>query len=156
METENNESSLDQSICNRMKEAIAAMDEAASQKSKKKASSTSEKVRTMLMKSKAKGDKKRIPKMDDRFFLELVVIEDYNGTSCSASATPVFLAKSDTVKRILRDCVSIPDGCTATVYSIPKESNGGFCEVPGDLSLQDAEAKGFIQSFDRVVVRIYK
>jgi hypothetical protein len=156
METESNETSLDQSIANRMNEAIAAMDEAASQKSKKKASTTSEKVRTMLMKSKAKGDKKRTPKMDDRFFLELVVIEDYSGTSCSASVAPVFLAKSDAVKRILRDCVSIPDECTGTIYSISKESNGGFCEVSGDLSLQDAEAKGFIQSFNRVVVRIYK
>jgi hypothetical protein len=136
-----------------MTNAIAAMDEATSSTSKKKTSSTSHKVRTMLMKSKAKGDTKRVPKIDDRFFLELVVISFFEG-ECVASASFDFLAKIDPVGRLLRDCVSIPTGFEATVL-VPTEK-GGFRQVPDDISLQDAEKMGFFKSFDRAVVRIYK
>jgi hypothetical protein len=140
-------------VCNQMTNAITAMDEATSSKSKKKTSSTSHKVHTMLIKSKAKGDTKRVPKMADRFFLELVVISFFEG-ECIASASFVFLAKIDPVGRLLRDCVSIPVGFEATVL-VPTEE-GGFRQVPDDISLQDAENKGFFKSFDRVVVRIHK
>lgn len=145
----------DRDVYDRMFKAIVAMDNAASAKSKKKASSTSAKVRSMLMKSKAKGDKKRVPKMDDRFFLELVVVEDYTGQECVASMSPVFLARSDPVERVWRDCVSVPSGCTAAIY-VPMEQGGSFLPVPSDISLQDAEAKGFVRCFDRAVVRLFK
>ena len=130
--------SVDTDMYNRIAKAIAAMDDDASAKSKKKASSTSAKVRAMLMKSKAKGDAKRVPKMDDRFFIELVVVND-SGGQCAASVSPVFLAKSDLVERILRDCVSIPSGYTATIF-IPTEQ-GSFRILPNDMSLQEAEGK---------------
>jgi hypothetical protein len=138
-------------ICNQMTQAIAAMDAAASSKSKKKASSTREKVRTMLIKSKAKGDAKRIPKMDHRFFLELVVIQSVKEDGkCVASAFPIFLSKTDPVGRLLRDCVSVPNGIDATLL-VPTEQ-GGFHRVLTDISLQDAETRGLVKSFDRIVV----
>lgn len=147
------ETDEDNEIYNRMATAISAMDDAASAKSKKKSSSTSDKVRKMLMKSKAKGDKKRVPKMDDRFFMELIVVEDFNG-HCSAAASPVFLARSDAVERLLSDCVLVPNECTAEIY-IPTEQ-GSFQVLSGDLSWQDAETRGLIKCFDRVVVRLFK
>jgi hypothetical protein len=146
---------VDVDVCNQMSQAVAAMDdEATSSKSKKKAStSTSAKVRTMLIKSKAKGDAKRIPKMEHRFFLELVVIQTVHG-KCVASASPIFLSKTDPVGRLLRDCVSVPSGLDAMIL-VPTEQ-GGFRKVPTDIILQDAETQGLFKSFDRIVVLLQK
>jgi hypothetical protein len=78
----------------------------------KKNKSTVAKVREMKMKSKAKGDSKRI-KMADRFFLELItVIVDGSG-ACGKSITPsssfVFVARSDSLDRVVGDLMNNSD-----------------------------------------------
>ena len=55
-------------------------------------------LHTMLIKSKAKGDTKRISKIEQYFFLELIVIQTtVNGKCGVASASPIFLNKTDPV-----------------------------------------------------------
>lgn len=139
----------------RLHKAISAHDEAnqPSNKGKKKKSSASEKVRTMRIKSRAKGDTKRVPKIEDRFFMELVVAID-DGTQCTVTLSHVFLAKRDAVGRILRDCVATPAGYNATIL-IPQEGVL-YRKASTDLTLQEAESNGILKCFGRMVIRVYK
>ena len=79
---------ISQDLIDQLNCAVAELDK----KSKAKKSTSAVKVREMMMKSKAKGDVKRTPKMENRFFVELVLVE--NG---SASSTFVYMARKDTV-----------------------------------------------------------
>lgn len=154
---------IDQGIAN----AIRAFEEKEAIKSRKKSSSTtSAKVRSMLIKSRAKGDTKRVPKMEDRFYLELVLLEetsnnnhkDFEGHQYEAnSILQVFLAKSDRVERILRDCVA------AAVVSYSKNvilymavdhiTTAQFRRIEQlDMTLTEAERLGLIRPFDRMII----
>jgi hypothetical protein len=75
----------------------------------KKNKSTAAKVREMKMKSKAKGDAKRI-KMVERFFLELISVTVDSSGHCGKLIAPsssfVFVARSDALERVVGDLMN--------------------------------------------------
>jgi len=139
----------------RIQNMLQRLDDAeACKKGKKKKSATSAKVRSMLMKSKAFGDKKRVSNMTDRFFFEMVLFHACDDNK-EPSTKPIFMAKTDQVGRILRDFV--PSICSelSSMVLTPVESNG-FRKIPLELTWQEAEKKGLVKQFDRIVVHLYK
>lgn len=145
-------------------------DEEEQKKSKKKCSksSTSTKVRQMLMKSKAKGDAKRL-KMEDRFFFELVTVamavsSDKNDL-CETSLH--YLGKKDPLGRILRDCVepSLSANNQAgedieLLVPIPsnddteRDASVKFQRLRNlSMTFHEAEAANLLQPFGRLVIR---
>lgn len=133
--------------------AILAMDEATNKGRKpKKTSAAAMKVRNMQMKSKAKGDVKRIPKVEDRFFLEVVKL---NGGAGKASASFEFLANKDPVERIVQSVAS----STATTdwdFFVPQTDGEAttYCKIlDTSIELADAAAKSILKPFDRLILR---
>jgi hypothetical protein len=135
--------------------AINALKKTVEVHSTKKASSALEKVRIMKIKSRAKGDAKRIPKMGSRFFLELLVATD-DERKVSTNIVPVFLARSDPVGRLLRDCVLVPSGHTAHILMPLKHDVNLFQVVPEEKSLDMCEKDDVLKCFDRVIVYLHK
>jgi len=156
--------------------ALIAMDEREDSKKKKKQStSAAEKVRQMQIKSKAKGDAKRV-KMPDRFFLELIVADDKASSSNAAASVslehmgPVFLAKTDPLHRLLRDSVRSPTDSSLSSWELlvptKTEGDGGsyysFRNVAAkddstaEVSWSDAERDGKIKCFDRILLRRFQ
>lgn len=129
-------------------EAIQSMD-AANNKGKKpkKQSAATLKVRNMQIKSKAKGDTKRIPKVENRFFLEVVMID----SAGRATSSYQFLAKSDPIDRLLQN-VSSKTTPGDWNFLVPNENT---FETISDtsLALEEAEKKGILNCFDRIVLR---
>lgn len=152
-------------------EAISVLD---GTKGKKSSSSSAAivKVRQMKMKSKAKGDTKRIPKAENRFFLEVVVVErvSNNGTDggrgggINVTSDYYFMARTDPLGRILQYVV-LPSGSsgstTTTATTVTEEweflvlqDDGKFRPVRNvSVSLEEAEDQGIIKSFDRIILR---
>jgi hypothetical protein len=145
---------------------------------KKKA--TAIKVRQMKIKSKARGDTRRV-KMPDRFFLELITVVDKGKAgaenSCNVvSVEPVFLAKSDTIDRLLRDCkpAALPSTCSSHGWSwellLPLttinegDSLNCFRQIASSSNnnpmkqstWETAEREGVVGSFDRVILRFFQ
>jgi hypothetical protein len=142
----------------RLSEALRTMEDPA--KKKKKSTAAAEKVRQMQMKSKAKGDAKRV-KMTDRFFLELITAID-DGECCVVSAAPVFQATMDKMNRVVRDCAKQPDGSWSWELLIPvvgdKNSQQQFDRISPDdaaISWEEAEKKKIVKPFDRVILRFF-
>ena len=131
---------LPQDLVDRFNTAVAVLDK----KSKTKKSASAIKVRQMMMKSKAKGDVKRTPKIENRFFVELVLVVENNG---SASSSFVFMARQDSVERLLKEHVKT--GCKA--YATMKDE-GAYVEIPTESSLEELEARNLLHCFDRLVV----
>jgi hypothetical protein len=134
--------------------AIRAMDEINNKgKKPKKASAAAIKVRNMQIKSKAKGDAKRIPKVEDRFFLE--VIQLGSGGAGKASSSFQFLSNKDPLERIIQSVASssnttdwdffvpVSDGESMTYRKISDTS----------IELADAAAKAILKPFDRLIMR---
>ena len=143
-----------------------------SKKTKKKAMSSKSiaaaiKVKQMKMKSKAKGDAKRI-KMEDRFFLDVVMVVG----NTSVTSNFYYLARPDPIERILQyvddDGTTLKSSTTKTpeweflVVAIIKNSSNNNPEseyqfkriTDPSMSLKDLETKGnIIQSFDRLILR---
>ena len=124
----------------------------------KKSAKTVDKVRQMQIKSKAKGDAKRV-KMEDRFFLELVTVIQQQ-QQCESSF--VFLGKSDALGRIVRDCVKASlaknkkeeDYELLVIVSSNGDSNAQFRRLDNlSLTFQEAEAAQWIQPFGRLIIR---
>jgi len=152
-----------------LSQAIVALDESGNKK-KKKESTSAAKVRQMKMKSKAKGDPKRV-KMQDRFFLELLVVDDTNGEAVSVeSVGPVYLARTDPILRLLRDCASSPPAKTHNsnrtcswelLLPILSETDGSYTfqkiaainEGSSEVCWKDAERAGLVKCFDRILLR---
>lgn len=138
-----------------MTAAILAMDEANNKgKKPKKASAASIKVRNMQIKSKAKGDAKRIPKVEERFFLEVVQVDNGSG---KASSTFHFLANKDPLERIIQSVASSTN-TTDWDFFVPLadgESEKATYSKISDTSIElaDAAAKGILKSFDRLILR---
>lgn len=140
-------------------------------KKKKKTSAATEKVRQILIKGKAKGDKKIALK--DRFYLEVVHVHVNNNTSYEASLTKVFYSKFDQVSKCI--CVHTAgnggggrDGENSSLsfeifkLTAPVDANGQTATapsiltravVPMDMRFMDMEGKGIVTSFDRIIVR---
>lgn len=128
---------ISQDLIDHFKCALAELDK----KSKSKKSSSAVKVREMTMKSKAKGDVKRIPKMENRFFLELILVEDG-----PASSSFVFMARNDTLDRVVME--RMKGECQ--VFAITND--GSFLALPMEHRVKDLEARNLLRCFDRVVV----
>lgn len=128
---------ISQDMTDLLKGAVAELDK----KSKSKISSSAVKVRKMTMKSKAKGDAKRAPSMENRFFMELVVLE--NG---SVSSTYVYMGRKDTIDRLMTEHAK--GGCHA--FAITEE--GSFVALPMESCFEDLEARNILRCFDRILV----
>jgi hypothetical protein len=119
----------------------------------KNTSSSVVKVRQMQMKSKATGDAKRV-KMNDRFFVDLVVIED--GENCKVTRSPVFLCRTDAIGRLTTDIFAKASLKEKWEYEllVPSDDGESFLKIP-DVGLRfcDAEAAGVLKCFDRIVLR---
>ncbi|CAB9503339.1 expressed unknown protein [Seminavis robusta] len=126
-------------------------------KSKKKSTSkTSAKVKQMLIKSKAKGDAKRV-KMPDRFFFDLVTVS--TTTVAKATSQFCFLGQKDPLGRILRDCVKPALGNDANVeLLVPTDdmaTSSSFVPLSNwsTMTFQEAQNANLLQPFGRIVLR---
>jgi hypothetical protein len=117
--------------------------------------SASIKVRQMKMKSQAKGDAKRIKKMEDRFFVELVTVRD-DGKTCIASVAHVFVGRCDTLDRLLRDCAGGVPADASWEFLVPDNSMGLRKIHDTALKLVTAEQQELLHCYDRLVLRIFK
>eukprot|EP00934_Nitzschia_sp_Nitz4_P001570 Nitzschia sp. Nitz4//scaffold3_size479765//328967//330580//NITZ4_000136-RA/size479765-processed-gene-1.313-mRNA-1//-1//CDS//3329550866//1570//frame0 len=131
--------------------AIKSMDDASLKgKKPKKASAAATKVRQIQIKSKAKGDTKRIPKMEDRFFLEFVKIDSNDG---SASSSCNFLGKGDSLNRIGQSLSLLPDDWVYLVPVVQGENTDRYTRIiDPSIKLTEAQRSGLLQPFDRVVL----
>jgi hypothetical protein len=134
---------------NDLLEAIQIMDEANNKgKKQKKKSAASLKVRNMQIKSKAKGDAKRVP-MENRFFLEVVIVNNDG----KASSSFVFVSKTDPIYRILQ---SLASAAAASDWDFLVHTEGDSCFTrieDTSLILQEANERQVLKSFDRIVIR---
>lgn len=117
--------------------AIAELDK----NSKTKKSSSAVKVRQMTMKSKAKGDAKRISRMEDRFFVELVSV-----TTGSASSSFVYVSRKDTVDRLMNE------HGYAGFKAFAMKDPDFYVPISLALCLEYLEAENILRCFDRLVV----
>lgn len=126
-----------------------------------KSSSTSSavsKVRHMQIKSKAKGDVKRI-KMPDRFFLEVVVASrgsDGNVTIPAGAAFPCFMAAEDPLQRLVKDgWVKAPLETSQFLILTAAQGEGSrqfrLIQDPSQ-SPKQLTGKGVLSMFDRLIV----
>jgi hypothetical protein len=131
-------------------ESIKAMDDANSKgKKPKKNSAAAMKVRNMQIKSKAKGDAKRIPKVENRFFLEVVMIRN-TGTATSSFQ---FLAKTDPIERLLQKVASKTPPSEWDFLVPTSESNKYETISNTSMALAEAEENGILKSFERIILR---
>jgi hypothetical protein len=130
----------------------------------------SDKVRTMLIKSRAEGNKKL--RMEDRFHLELLQLID-NGEEnddfiksndeTTTTTSYKFFSRVTTAGRVASSVagtignrksveflVSFPPGNTKD-----DTTNIKYRRLPNTMSLHDAQQAGFLQEFDVVVIRIF-
>lgn len=145
----------------RIADALRALDK--DDKTPKKSTTASAKVRQMQMKSKAAGDAKRV-KMPDRFFLELVTVVDNNETCSIFAVAPVFLARSDPLNRLVRDCALKPPASGDWSWELLLlATSSDDCSIRRITASDDnktsswesAERNGDVQCFDRVVLRFF-
>ena len=130
-------------------DAIIKMD-AANNKKPNKVSATSNKVRNMLMKSKASGDSKRIPTIEDRFFLEVVLIDK---ATRHASSKFYFLADRDPLDRILQLINSSSTDSWEFLVRIPHGDDAWYKRIEDtSIQLSEAATQGILNSFDRLIL----
>lgn len=109
------------------------------------------KVRNMQIKSKAKGDAKRVPKVENRFFLDVVVVEMETKT---ASSSFQFLARTDPIERILQSVLPASKAEDCEFLALSKSEASAYKPFQDtSLSLDDAEKQGLLNSFDRLIVK---
>ena len=149
-------------LSEKISEAIEAIESASSSTKgkhvkKKKKSATSDKVRKMLMKSKAIGDKKGI-RDADRFYLEVVVVnESVTGEVIAPSPpSPYFFNRMASLETILGK-VGVASDTNATDAHVKIQAKGMseevYLELPDHtVRLCDAEKAGKLQQFCCVVV----
>jgi hypothetical protein len=133
----------------KIKNAIEQFD--ATNQKKKNTSKVSEKVQQMLMKGRAKGNKKI--QEQDRIYLEVLHFQD----DCIVSSSFVFLSKFDKINKII-NC--LPNWDTSarhfTLLTKPNADDGSkdpyFRIVPSDLECINAEEKGLLKSFQRIIL----
>ena len=122
----------------------------------------SDKVRTMLIKSRADGNKKL--RMEDRFHLELLcLIDDGDNNNMLASTTAAskeasassykFFSRVTTAGRVASS-VSGPIGKSMSVEFLVS-LNDTYRRLPNTMSLHDAQQGGWLQEFDTIVIRTF-
>ncbi len=145
-------SHVEREIYEKIHRAIEEMDskDNKTNKKKKKKTAATEKVRQILLKGKAKGDKK-IP-VKDRFYLEVISIT----LSFESQSTNVFLSKYDSMRAVSMS-VSHVDAFeilkSQTNNDDDDDDSKNFTKIQDDLRIKDAEDRGIIQQFDRIIVR---
>ncbi len=149
---------------------FAAKSSSSSKDSGGKKKRVSDKVRTMLIKSRAEGNKKL--RMEDRFHLELLQLidneeENDDGIKSSDETTTTtsykFFSRVTTAGRIASSVagtignrksveflVAFPPGNTKD-----DTTNIKYRRLPNTMSLHDAQQAGWLQEFDVVVIRIF-
>lgn len=133
----------------KIKHAIEKFD--AMNQKKVKTSKVSEKVRQMLMKSKAKGNKKCHEK--DRLYLEVLCIQ----SNYTVSSSFVFMSKFDQIKKLVN---GLPNwNASESDFTIFIEANLDdksvdpcYRVLPCELKCMDAEEQGFLKSFQRIIL----
>jgi hypothetical protein len=108
---------------------------------KRKPSATSTKVEKMLMKGKAKGDKKRTPKVEDRFFVHVVIVG-------GGATGPYFMNMKDTFGRLLQDGFQMKNG--GRVFAATQSSD--FLMLPLDVTFEQAEKQGLLANFGYILI----
>ena len=105
----------------------------------------------MQIKSKAIGDAKRIPKVEDRFFLEVVLIDKASG---KATGSFQYLAKSDPLDRLLRSMDVQNQLSGDWDFLVPQGDNSMHYKriLDPSIALASAAEQGMVQSFDRLVL----
>ena len=133
----------------------------------KKKKAVSEKVRTMLLKSRSEGNKKL--RMEDRFHLEVVrlydVVEDTSQTNKGDGDDTTsyrFFSRQTTAGRVASTVASNLGNTRASELLVlcnsqeqKQNDEKRYRRLPNTMSLNDAERSGWIKDFDVVVVRIY-
>jgi hypothetical protein len=119
----------------------------------KKPSAATIKIKQMKMKSRAKGDSKRISRVEDRFFIELVVVSMKNDGV--ATSGYYFLGKTDPLERILQLCdVGDSKSKDAWEFLVPTDNKDRFCHVATtSMTTQVVEDEGILKSFGRLILR---
>jgi len=144
--------------------AIQRMEALQNKKGKKKSNKkTSEKVRQMLMKSKAKGDKKT--KDVDRYYVEVILVDQHKALQENleiiAQSSYHFFRKRFTVEQIIKSVIicdkNESDARMEFLVRSKVTSNESdaplYTNVPKHLTLVEAESKGFLSQFDSIVIR---
>ena len=123
----------------------------------------SDKVRTMLIKSRADGNKKL--RMEDRFHLELLRLID-DGDMLPASNTAAAASKETaatscykffsrvTTAGKVASSVSGSIGKNKSVEFLASVNNK-YRRLPNTMSLHDAQQGGWLQEFDTIVIRTF-
>jgi hypothetical protein len=147
-----------------IKSAFLEMEQEMLSNKKKKSSSTSAKVRSMLMKGKAMGDKKRVKAMEDRFYLELVILSNASNTTDDLQvicpSLYLFLSKKDPIMRIVETCnqhgkqkapILSQEECQLfTLVSISDLPH--YQPLDHSMTLSEAQVKGIVTVYDRIIL----
>ncbi len=119
----------------------------------------------MLIKSRAEGDKKI--RMEDRFYLETVVMDDSNDNDSvdqfsEQDSTHRFYGRSNNIGRIVSSAtknLNLGSDRMAELLVIDKNGEDGACcsfrRLPNTTPIYEVERGGQLNSFDRVVIRIH-
>mmetsp|Transcript_17466 Transcript_17466/g.40266 ORF Transcript_17466/g.40266 Transcript_17466/m.40266 type:complete len:115 (-) Transcript_17466:47-391(-) len=110
----------------------------------------------MKMKSKSKGNKKL--KIDDRIFLEVVLIPEVGSNPISES---YFLSKKDPIERILQymgienSTASSRTGSASENWEflVPQEDSRFRPIATTSILMQELEENEIFKSFDRLILR---
>lgn len=129
----------------------------------------SDKVRTMLIKSRAEGNKKL--RMEDRFHLELLQIidngeENDDDIKCSDEAATTsykFFSRVTTAGRAASSVAGSIGNRKSVEFLVAfppvstkdDTTNIKYRRLPNTMSLHDAQQAGWLQEFDVVVIRIF-
>ena len=127
---------------------------------KKKKKPVSKQVQSMLMKSKATGNKSI--KQEDRVYLNVMVYEDKGHATCGndvSSSYRYFSTQNDIqhIITVLNKASSDNAGAELIVQRPTADSTdaeGMYHVLPNTLSLGDAIQKGYVENFGRVLIRL--
>jgi hypothetical protein len=93
------------------------------------------------MKGKAKGDKKCTPKVEDRFFVHVVIVG-------GGATGPYFMNMKDTFGRLLQDGFQMKNG--GRVFAATQSSD--FLMLPLDVTFEQAEKQGLLANFGYILI----
>jgi hypothetical protein len=125
----------------------------------KKSTNTMEKVRQMQMKSKAQGNKRSIPE-EDRYYLQIIHFYDDDTFKSNTvhTACHFFSMQRSKAIDVIACCSS---GVDSTIYSSEllirtDKPRVYYYKFPDDMTLKEAEEKGFLKQFSHVFIRSFK
>ena len=116
---------------------------------------TSVKVRTMLIKSRAVGNKQL--RMEDRFHLETVRIDDTVEEESGNKSEFRFYSRQSTAGKVASSVAPSlgQDRAAELLVAVSCGEKKKYRRLPSTISLHDAEQGGWLNEFDMVLIRIY-